>query len=114
MAGPGVHEFTDSNFQAEVIASESPVLVDFWAPWCSPCVRLGPTIDELAVEFAGKIKIGKVNVDNNQEYATKYGIQSIPALLFFKGGQVVAQVRGLAPKRELVSQIQKVIGEAQA
>ena len=78
-------EFTSDNFDSEVLSSDKPVLVDFWAEWCGPCKMLTPTIDSLAAEYAGKVSIGKVNVDDNADIATKYGIRSIPCLLFFKG-----------------------------
>ena len=93
-----VQEFTDDNFQAEVLESTEPVLVDFWAPWCGPCRMLTPTIEEIANEYEGKAKIGKMNVDDNQSTAMKYGISSIPAVLIFKGGQVAKQFVGLRPK----------------
>ena len=83
MAGGSTKTFTDANFEQEVLKSDIPVLVDFWAPWCGPCMRLGPTIDALATEFDGQIKIGKMNTDENQDNAIKYGINSIPALLIF-------------------------------
>ncbi|MFA7286272.1 MAG: thioredoxin [Patescibacteria group bacterium] len=93
---------TDQNFDAEVLKSDVPVLVDFWAPWCGPCRVLGPIVEKLAVEFAGKpIKIAKMNVDENQATAGGFGILSIPTLLFFKGGKVVEQLVGVQPEEVL-------------
>ena len=86
MASENVVEFTDDNWQTEVVGSELPVLVDFWAPWCGPCRALGPTIDKIATQFAGKVKVGKLNVDDAPETASKYGITSIPRVFLFKGG----------------------------
>ncbi|MFV1884601.1 MAG: thioredoxin [Balneola sp.] len=98
-------EFTDSNFDEEVLKSEHPVLVDFWAEWCGPCRMIGPVVEEMASEYAGKAKIGKVNVDHNPEVSVKYGIRSIPALLIFKDGQVVDQIIGAVPKTHLTKQL---------
>ena len=89
---------TSDNFESEVIASEIPVLVDFWATWCGPCKMLGPVISQIADEYEGKVKVGKVNVDEEEELAAKYGIQSIPTVLLFKGGEVVEQSLGFKPK----------------
>jgi thioredoxin 1 len=94
-------ELTDSNFSEEVEHSETPVLVDFWAEWCGPCRMVGPIVDELAGEYEGKAKIGKVNVDHNPEVSVKYGIRSIPALMIFKGGEVVDTIVGAVPKTHL-------------
>ncbi len=85
MASPNVVEFTTDNWQAEVVGSSIPVLVDFWAPWCGPCRALSPTIDKVADQFAGKVKVGKVNVDENGDLAAQYGINTIPRLMVFKG-----------------------------
>lgn len=98
-------EFTDSNFEEEVLKSEHPVLVDFWAEWCGPCRMIGPVVEEMAGEYAGKAKIGKVNVDVNPEVSVKYGIRSIPALLIFKNGEVVDQIIGAVPKTHLTKQL---------
>jgi len=105
MASPNVHEFTDSNFDSEVLSSAQPVLVDFWAPWCGPCKMIGPVIDEIADETAGQFKVGKVNVDDNMGVAAKFGIQSIPALLFFQGGEKKAQVIGLTSKADMLARL---------
>jgi thioredoxin 1 len=92
---------TDATFSSEVINSATPVVVDFWAEWCGPCKMLTPVLDELAGEYAGKVKVGKLNIDEHQQLAINYGINSIPTLLFFKGGKVVEQVVGLKSKRDL-------------
>jgi len=96
-----VMEFTGDNFEAEVTNSAVPVLVDFWAPWCGPCKMIGPIIEELSDEFGDKVKIGKINVDNDQELAGKFGIRGIPTVMLFKGGEVVTSFVGLRPKEDL-------------
>ncbi len=93
-------EFTDANFQTEVVESDVPVLVDFWAPWCGPCRMLAPTVDTIAEEYAGRVKVGKVNTDENPQVATQHGIQSIPTLMVFKGGQVVDRLVGAAEGKD--------------
>lgn len=95
-------QFTDANFDAEVINSDIPVLVDFWAVWCGPCRVIAPIVEELATEFEGKVKVGKLDVDNNPTVASMYGIRSIPTLLVFKDGQIVEQIVGAVPKGEIV------------
>ena len=96
-------EFTSDNFDSKVLQSEKPVLVDFWAEWCGPCKMLSPTIDALASEFSDKYAIGKLNVDDNTEIASQYGIRSIPCLLFFKDGKVEKQVVGAIDKNEIAN-----------
>lgn len=102
-------EFTDSNFQSEVLNSDQPVLVDFWAPWCGPCKMLIPTIDQLSSEYAGRVKIGKVNTDDNQRTAANYGITSIPTVMLFKGGQMVDKVVGVPPKAQFNNMLDKAL-----
>jgi len=97
-------KFTDDSFEDDVLNADQPVLVDFWAEWCGPCRMVGPVVDELAGEYEGKVKIGKVNVDENQ-IATEYGIRSIPSLLIFKNGEVVDQIVGAVPKAQLKKQL---------
>lgn len=109
MAAESVQTFTDSNFDQTVLQSGQPVLVDFWAEWCGPCKRLGPTIDQLASEYAGKVTIGKLNVDENPNTAIKFQIRGIPAVMLFKGGQIVESVVGLAPKEDFKRAIDKHI-----
>ncbi|MBU2566407.1 thioredoxin [Patescibacteria group bacterium] len=99
--------FTDANFDEEVLQSNIPVVVDFWAPWCGPCQMMAPVIDELSGEFEGKIKIGKLNVDENGVKAGGYGIMSIPTMLVFKDGKVVEQIVGAMPKDVLKEKLEK-------
>jgi thioredoxin 1 len=101
---------TDGNFKKDVLEAKEPVLVDFWAEWCGPCRMVGPILDELAKEYDGKIKIAKVNVDENQQVSMDYHIRSIPTLLFFKNGQMVKQLVGAHPKAKLVTEIIEVLG----
>ena len=101
--------FTDDNFDAEVLKSDLPVVVDFWAAWCGPCRMIAPIVEELAGEYAGKVKIGKLDVDDNQGVAIKYGVRSIPTVLFLKGGQVVDTVIGAVPKSMFVEKITKML-----
>jgi len=103
MAGAHTKTFTEANFDAEVLRSEEPVLVDFWAVWCGPCRMVGPVVDQLADEYAGKIKIGKLDVDSNQAVAGRYQVFSIPTLLVFKGGKVVDQIVGAVPKPRIAA-----------
>ena len=107
MASDNVQTFTDGNFEETVLKSGTPVLVDFWAPWCGPCKRLAPTVAALATDYAGKVTVGKLNVDDNQDTAFKFQIRGIPALLLFKDGKVVETVVGLVPKDHLKAAIDK-------
>ena len=97
---------TDSNFEELVLHSDKPVLVDFWAEWCGPCRAIGPVIEELSKEYAGKVNVGKVNVDENPQVSMNYGITSIPAILFIKNGQVVDKLVGAQPKGNFVKKIE--------
>jgi thioredoxin 1 len=107
MATENVQTFTDGNFDETVLKSNGPVLVDFWAEWCGPCRRIAPTVDALATEYAGKVTVGKLNVDDNPNTGMKFQVQSIPTLLIFKGGQVVESIVGLAQKDVLKKAIDK-------
>lgn len=110
MAGAATLTFTESNFDSEVLKSSVPVLVDFWAEWCGPCRALAPAIDALATEFQGKAKVGKLNVDEAQGLAVKYGVQSIPTVIVFKGGQVARKIVGLQPKTALADAMTAAMG----
>ena len=101
--------FTDSNFNEEVVSSELPSLVDFWAEWCAPCKSIAPAVEELAKEYQSKVKIGKLNVDENPKTATQYGIRGIPTLLLFKEGKVVQQVVGIKSKTEIQKALDSII-----
>jgi thioredoxin 1 len=100
-------ELTEANFSQEVLKSDTPVLIDFWAEWCGPCKMIAPVVEELAKEYAGKLKVGKLDVDSHQAVATQYGIRSIPTLLVFKGGKVVDQIVGAVPKKVLADKVSK-------
>lgn len=101
--------FTDDNFELEALKSDLPVVVDFWAAWCGPCRMIAPIIEDLAIEYEGKAKIGKLDVDDNQQTAIKYGVRSIPTVLFFKGGKLVDTVIGAVPKQVFVEKLTKLI-----
>ncbi|GFM33873.1 thioredoxin [Desulfovibrio subterraneus] len=104
-------QVTDSNFEAEILKSNIPALVDFWAPWCGPCRAMGPVIDELAAEFEGKVRIAKMNVDENPATPSKYGIRAIPTIILFKNGEVVEQITGAVSKSSIKDMIsQKALG----
>ena len=109
MASPLIINLTKENFAAEALQSATPVLVDFWAEWCGPCKAIGPVLDELAGEFEGRVRIGKVNVDEQQDLAAQFGVRSIPTLLFLKGGQVVEQAVGAKGKGALKASLEKLI-----
>jgi thioredoxin 1 len=98
---------TESNFEQEVINSDLPVMVDFWAPWCGPCKVVGPIIEQLAEDYQGKIKVGKLNVDENNNIAMRYNVMSIPTLKFYKGGQVVGELVGAAPRATIEAEMKK-------
>jgi thioredoxin 1 len=108
MSAPNIVTLTQENFAKEVLQSSQPILVDFWAEWCGPCKMLGPILDELAGEYDGRIRIGKVNIDDHQELAVQYGIRSVPTLLLFNQGQVADQIVGLRSKRELKASFDRV------
>ena len=108
MAGD-VFNIGDNEFKTEVIDSQQPVLVDFWATWCAPCRAIAPAVEELASQYKGKVKVAKLNIDDNQETPQQYGVRSIPMLLVFKGGVVVEQIVGAVPKARLEEALKKVI-----
>lgn len=110
MASEHVLELTDDNFETEVLSSDVPALVDFWATWCGPCRQIAPTVEALASDYAGKLKVGKMDIDNHQLTPQKYGVRSIPTLLIFKGGQVVGQVVGAVPRSKLEDEVKKHMG----
>jgi thioredoxin 1 len=99
-------QFTDSNFDSEVLKSDKPVLVDFWAEWCGPCRMVGPIVEEIARDFDGKVSVGKMNVDENMDIPSKYGIRSIPTLMIFKNGELVDKIVGAVPKASILSKLE--------
>jgi|SRR5882762_5962091 thioredoxin 1 len=109
MAGQFVHEVNDANFDQEVLQSEQPVLVDFWATWCGPCRALAPVVDQIATDYNGRLKVMKMDVDKNNATPGRYGIRGIPALLVFKGGQVADQIVGYVPKDTIDKSLTKVL-----
>jgi thioredoxin 1 len=110
MAGNGVMEVNDANFDQEVLKSEQPVLIDFWAVWCGPCKALAPVVDEVAKSYSGRVKVAKMDVDSNAATPQRYGVRGIPTLLVFKGGQVKEQIVGYVPKETIEKALDKHIG----
>ncbi len=109
MAGTAVLEVSDASFDSEVLQSEQPVLVDFWAVWCGPCKMIGPIVDQVAESYAGRLKVAKVNVDQNGATPGRYGIRGIPALLFFKGGKVADQIVGYVPREVIEEKVNRLL-----
>src|SRR5690349_24982436 len=109
MASDKIANVTDASFEADVLKSSQPVLIDFWAPWCGPCRAIAPVVEELAKEYAGKLKVVKMNVDENPQTPSRYGVRGIPNLILFKGGQVKEQIVGAVPKTQLVKAIGNVV-----
>ncbi|HEY9127620.1 MAG TPA: thioredoxin [Acidobacteriaceae bacterium] len=111
MAAAGIVEVSDATFEKDVLQSEQPVLVDFWAVWCGPCRAIAPIVDDLATAYAGKLKVAKVNVDQNGATPSRYGIRGIPALLFFKDGKVADQIVGYVPREVIEEKVTRVLGQ---
>ncbi|PLX97321.1 MAG: thioredoxin [Desulfuromonas sp.] len=109
MASEKVLAFTDAQFDADVLQSDMPVLVDFWATWCAPCLAVAPVLDQLAEDYDGKVKIGKVNVDENPSSPSQYGVRGIPTMILFKDGKVVDQLVGAVPKNQIEALLQKAL-----
>jgi thioredoxin 1 len=105
----GIQQINDDSFEAEVLKSDTPVLIDFWAPWCGPCRAIAPVVEELASEYSGRLKVVKMNVDDNPQTPGRYGVRGIPNLIVFKGGQVHEQIVGAVPKARLSQAIEKVV-----
>ena len=104
-----LHEFTDQSFDAEVIQTDVPVLIDFWAAWCGPCKAIAPIIEEIAEDYDGKVKVGKLDVDMNQKTAMQYGVRSIPTLLIIKNGEVISQIVGAVPKENITKALDEIL-----
>ena len=102
-------EFTDQSFNTEVVQADIPVLIDFWAVWCGPCKAIAPVIEEIAVEYDGKVKVGKLDVDQNQKTAMEYGVRSIPTILIIKSGEVVSQIVGAVPKENIIKALDEIL-----
>lgn len=109
MAAENLTELSDASFEAEILQSSTPVLVDFWAPWCGPCRVVGPIVEELAQQYQGRVKVAKMNVDNNPVTPGKYGIRGIPTLILFKNGEAVDQIVGAVPKGQIEAMLQKAL-----
>ena len=109
MASADILTITDDNFQTEVLASDTPVLIDFWAAWCGPCRAIAPAVEQLAKEYKGKVKVGKLDIDAHQNVPEKYGIMSIPTLILFKNGQVADRIVGSVPKSKLDEMVQEAL-----
>jgi len=109
MAGAGILEVNDANFEQEVLRSEQPVLVDFWAVWCGPCKMISPIVDSVAAAYAGKLKVAKVNVDQNPATPSRYNVRGIPALLLFKGGKLAGEIVGYQPQSAIEEKIQGLL-----
>jgi thioredoxin 1 len=109
MAGHGILEVSDATFESEVLQSEQPVLVDFWATWCGPCRALAPVVDSIATEYSGRVKVMKMDVDQNTATPMRFGVRGIPALIFFKGGKVADQIVGYVPKEKITDSLEKVL-----
>ena len=109
MASDSIIELSDAEFETEVINSDKPVLIDFWAPWCGPCRMVSPLVEEIADEFSGRVKVAKLNVDDNPQTTMKFGIRSIPTIMLFKDGEVLDQIIGAVPKSELENLVNKAL-----
>ncbi len=105
----GLLEFTDGNFESDVIGSEVPTLVDFWAEWCAPCKMIAPTVEAIAQEYDGKLRVGKLNIDDNPSTPTKFGIRGIPTLIIFKEGKVAEQIVGVRSKKDLKAAVDRIL-----
>jgi thioredoxin 1 len=110
MASQNILEVTDGNFEKEILKAAQPALVDFWAPWCAPCRNIAPHIEALAATYAGQVRVGKCDIDQNHGLPSQFDVRSIPTLLMFKGGQVVGQIVGAAPKTKIEEMVKKALG----